>query len=253
MKRILFFAAALLALVGNTTTLSAQDIEQESITLTQRNIQEIHSSLPTLITVTAEDSDHITITIPMEAIPYVEFDIDHLSKVLSIKHSESYSSRKQLESIYNNKTPIDIRVPSSSITDIMNTSDMSITFENSSVGNWFQVINTGTMFIHGEALNAKDKIEFYNTGTLTSKIKYYNTSILCLTNTGFLLTSGSTTAKHIDQNSTGIENTNLEVACEKITIASTGSGVIRYHGTADDVEVTSTGKAHIRTSELNAE
>lgn len=253
MKRILFFAAALLALVGNTTTLSAQDIEQESITLTQRNIQEIHSSLPTLITVTAEDSDHITITIPMEAIPYVEFDIDHLSKVLSIKHSESYSSRKQLESIYNNKTPIDIRVPSSSITDIMNTSDMSITFENSSVGNWFQVINTGTMFIHGEALNAKDKIELYNTGTLTSKIKNYNTSILCLTNTGFLLTSGSTTAKHIDQNSTGIENTNLEVACEKITIASTGSGVIRYHGKADDVEVTSTGKAHIRTSELNAE
>ena len=41
MKRILFFAAVLLALVGNTTTLSAQDIEQESITLTQRNIQEI--------------------------------------------------------------------------------------------------------------------------------------------------------------------------------------------------------------------
>ena len=48
MKRILFFAAALLALAGSNTTLLAQEIEQENLTLSQRDIKEIHSSLPTL-------------------------------------------------------------------------------------------------------------------------------------------------------------------------------------------------------------
>lgn len=252
MKRILYFAIALIAIVAHSATLSAQETNKEIISLKPHKIKEIHASLPTNIVITADEDSDISITISTEAIPYVDFDINHTDNVLSIKHSQNYNSREQLASV-DPQEPIIIRVPSSSITDIMNTSDMSITFENCNVGNWFQVINTGTMFIHAEALNAKDKIELYNTGTMTSKVKNYNTSILCLTNTGFLFTDGSTTAKYIEQNSTGIENTDLRIACQKLSITSTGSGVIRYSGTADDVEVASTGKAHIRTSELNAE
>ena len=48
-----------------------------------------------------------------------------------------------------------------------------------------------------------------------------------------------------------IESTNLDVECRKLNITSTGSGVITYRGTADEVDIISTGRASIRTSELN--
>lgn len=251
MKRISIFLASLFAIVSNTTPLWAQTPQYETLTFDHNGIEEIHSTLPTKISITPAESGTITITFPSEAIPYIDFDLNHVDNVLSIKHSKSYKSRSELNSV-SEEHPIEVCVPTNSLRNIMNTSDMSISFESGDVGARFQIINTGSMFIHGKALNAKIKIEYYNTGTMTNYVENHNTELLCLTNTGFLLTKGNTTAKYVEQNSTGIENCNLCVACQKVVITSTGSGTINYRGTSDEVEVITTGTATIRTSELTA-
>ena len=71
-------------------------------------------------------------------------------------------------------------------------------------------------------------------------------------NTGFLYMRGATTAKSILQNSSGIENSLLNVNCQKLEILSTGKGIIEFHGVADDVTVANMGKATIKTSKLNS-
>ncbi|MBR5206697.1 MAG: DUF2807 domain-containing protein [Alistipes sp.] len=86
---------------------------------------------------------------------------------------------------------------------------------------------------------------------MISEIEGYTADNLMLTNTGYLYVNGKATAKYIEQNSTGIERRDLDVECRKLNITSTGSGVVTYRGTADEVDIISTGRAGIRTSELN--
>lgn len=74
-----------------------------------------------------------------------------------------------------------------------------------------------------------------------------------LTNVGYLFIEGTTTANYIEHNSVGRDNVDLEVACLKLDVTSTGSGVVEYRGTADEVNITSLGQAIIRTLELNDE
>lgn len=233
-------------------SLSAQGVDEKSITLHNGAIKEIHAILPTLITVTNSGDDRIDISFPADVEPYLDIEIIKQDNILSFDVKDKSKTRRELNAILE-KNPIRVHMSSSVLTSIMNTSDMSITFADGSVGEWFNIVNTGTIFVNGEVLKAKNKIECYNTGTFTSKIKSYDTDILGLTSTGFLYVNGTTSAKYIEQSSTGIENTNLKVACVKLTITSTGSGVINYEGTADDVEVMSTGSATIHTSKLNFE
>lgn len=252
MKNMMFGVTMILALLCGVTVLSAQDANIQNLRLHHACIEEIHSTLPTCITIANNSSDAIEISLPVNVEPYIEIEVDKKDNILSFDIKEQSMERRNIVSLLE-KNPIRVSLSSASLTNILNTSDMSITFEDGTVSKWFQVINTGTLFINGEALNAKDKIEYHNTGTFTSQIKHYNTDMLFLVNTGFLYTNGTTTAKYIEQASTGIENTDLEVACLKLSIHSTGSGVIKYKGSADEVEVLSTGKAKIRTSQLNRE
>lgn len=250
MRKIIFLVSLFIAPLCAVTTLSAQNTK--SITLHHGSIKEIHSTLPTCITVTNDGSDLIEISFPAAVEPYIKIEIDKRGNILDFDRADKRVSRDKLAQL-NDKNPIRVRMSSAVLSSILNTSDMSVAFEDGSVGEWFNIVNTGSIFVNGEVLKAKNKIEYYNTGTFTSEIKSYNTDILGLTSTGFLYVNGSTTAKYIDQSSTGIENTNLKVSCVKLTITSTGSGVIKYEGTADQVEVMSTGSATIHTSKLNYE
>ena len=252
MRKIMFLMSFVVVSICTVTTLSAQGIQEKSLMLHHGSIKEIHSTLPTTITVANDGSDAIEIVFPANVEPYLEIEIDKRDDILSFDVIDECITRRELNAVLQ-KSPIRVRMSTAVLSDILNTSDMSITFEDGSVGEWFQVINTGTLFVNGEVLNAKNKIEYYNTGTFTSQIKSYITDILCLTNTGFLYTKGTTTAKYVEQTSTGIENTDLVVCCNKLSITSTGSGVIKYKGGADDVEVMSTGRAKIHTSKLNSE
>ena len=252
MRKIMFCAALVVASLCTIATLSAQSTNVKSVTLHHAGIKEIHATVPTCITVANDTSDAIEIVFPADVERYLKIEIINKGDILSFDIKDESITHRELNAIMK-KNPIRVHMSSSVLTKVRNTSDMSITFADGSVGEWFQVTNTGTLFVNGEALKAQKKIEYYNTGTFTSQIKSYITDILCLTNTGFLYTKGTTTAKHVEQASTGIENTDLVVCCNKLSITSTGSGVIKYEGRADNVEVTSTGRAKIRTSKLNSE
>ena len=251
MRKIKFTATMFLAALCGVTALSAQDVNMQSLTLRHAGVKEIHATLPTCITVANNGSDAIEISFPANVEPYLEIEIIKKDNVLSFDVKDKSMPRRELNAILE-KNPIRVSMSSSVLTDILNTSDMSITFVDGSVGEFFQIINTGSIFVNGDVLKA-EKIEYYNTGAFTSEIKSYDADILCLTNTGFLYTKGTTTANYVEQSSTGIENTDLVVNCGKLSISSTGSGVIKYEGRADDVEVISTGRAKIRTSKLNSE
>lgn len=67
---------------------------------------------------------------------------------------------------------------------------MSLNIHRDSFTNWLEIINTSTPFINCKSLTAKDKIELYNTGTMTSNIKEYTADNLMLTNTGYLYVKG---------------------------------------------------------------
>lgn len=249
MRRISLSIALIMA---SLFSLSAQDADYKSMTLTFAELKEVHATIPTQITIAASDSDAIEVSYPADAEGYIDIFVDKKDSALIIKREKStIKSRRDLA--VSEKRPIRVSIPSSSIRRILNTSDMVLHIENSQFDNWVMIANTGTMGITGEAIEAKTKIEYYNTGTMTNQLKRHDTSMLMLSNTGFLLTQGETTATHIEQNSTGIENTDLKVSCQKLQVHSTGNGKIRYYGRADSVNVASTGNATIHTSELNAE
>lgn len=249
MKRISLSIALIMA---SLLSLSAQDADYKSMTLTFAELKEVHATIPTHITIAASDSDTIEVSYPEAAEEHINIFVDKKDSALIIKRDKSNTKSKK-NSLVSEKQPIRVRIPSSSIRRILNTSDMILHIENSTFDDWVMIANTGTMGITGEAIVAKTKIEYYNTGTLTNNLTLHDTSMLMLSNTGFLLTKGETTATYVEQNSTGIENTDLRVSCEKLEINSTGSGKIRYRGSADSVNIASTGSAHICTSELNAE
>lgn len=249
MKRI---SLSIWITIASIFSLSAQDANYKDTTLTFNELKEIHATLPTHITICDSDSDIIAISYPEAAEEYIDVSIDKKDSALIIKRKKAQQKSNKTAYV-SEKYPIRIRIPSSSIRRVLNTSDMILHLENSTFADWTMIANTGSLGITGETIKAKTKIEYYNTGTMTNNLKHHETSMLMLSNTGFLLTQGETSASHIEHSSTGIENTDLKVSCKKLEIHSTGKGVLRYRGKADLVSVASTGSAHIRTSELNAE
>ena len=113
------------------------------------------------------------------------------------------------------------------------------------------MVNTLTMSIIATDITAESNMEICNTGTMTMKVDNLNTEQLYTLNTGYLYLRGATTATAILQNSSGIENSLLNVDCQKLEIVSTGEGIIEFNGIADAVTVANMGKAKIKTSKLN--
>ena len=128
---------------------------------------------------------------------------------------------------------------------------MNLFFKSGKCADKLQMVNTLTMSIIATDITAESNMEICNTGTMTMKVDRLNTEQLYTLNTGYLYMRGATTATAILQNSSGIENSLLNVDCQKLEIVSTGEGIIEFHGIADAVTVANMGKAKIKTSKLN--
>ena len=236
-------------LISSLCVAEAQEMTKH-IDLSCQGLKEVQSEIPAVVTLVAGDSGEIDVEYPAAVEGYVNIYVK--GNILYLDRKDDTVTRKQLAPLADGN-PVRVRVSSSHIDSVVNTSEMDLVVEDSKFANILTIVNTRTMSVLGEAIEASHEVEIYNTGTMTCRIKQYNTDYLELVNTGWLYVNGTTTASVIEQQSTGIENTTLKVACKKLDISSTGSGVIIYSGSADDVSVIATGDATIRTSELNVE
>ena len=236
-------------LISSLCIAEAQEMTKH-IDLSCQGLKEVQSEIPAVVTLVAGDSGEIDVEYPAAVEGYVNIYVE--GNILYLDRKDDTVTRAQLAPLADGN-PVRVRVSSSHIDSVLNTSDMDLVVEDSKFANILTIVNTRTMSVLGEAIEALHEVEIYNTGTMTCRIKQYNTDYLELVNTGWLYVNGTTTACVVEQQSTGIENTTLKVACEKLDISSTGSGVIIYSGSADDVSVIATGDATIRTSVLNVE
>lgn len=236
-------------LISSLCVAEAQEMTKH-IDLSCQGLKEVQSEIPAVVTLVAGDSGEIDVEYPAAVEGYVNIYVE--GNILYLDRKDDTVTREQLAPLADGN-PVRVRVSSSHIDSVLNTSEMDLVVEDSKFANTLTIVNTRTMSVLGEAIEASHEVEIYNTGTMTCRIKQYNTDYLELVNTGWLYVNGTTTACVVEQQSTGIENTTLKVACEKLDISSTGSGVIIYSGSADDVSVIATGDATIRTSELNVE
>ena len=256
MKKIFFI---LMSVVCVMTTAQAQEVvnisqvENHTIAYTtaeirQSEIKEFISNLPATVTITDEDSDIIRVAAPTSVFPYLKFDFRDDTFAI-FKDNDAPS---KVMSMLGQLCHIEVTIPSQSLQSITNTSDMQLYFESGKCADKLLITNTLTMGIITSDITAESSIEIYNTGTMTMKVDNLNTKQLFTLNTGYLYMRGATTAKSVLQNSSGIENSLLNVDCQKLEIITTGEGIIEFHGIADDVTVANMGKATIKTSKLNS-
>lgn len=248
MKKI---AILLLSIVAMSYGVSAQQENIKRVEIKHKGVNEIQSSLPVLLRfVDGQDGD-IEIKYPASVEEFITVGFDENSDILIIKANGKDLPRK-FEDAVNEKQPILVNICASSIKSILNTSDMSIHFDRLKQAEALDIINTLTLSISGKELEATDKFQIYNTGTMTCRIKKMSSeSIFATNNMGYLHIEGVAEAKHIEYNSIGIDSLDLDVTCTKLQIATTGSGLIKCSGVADDVDVVSMGKTTIRLNELN--
>ena len=242
-----FVAAAQAQKVVSISKADNHAIEYTVTELRHSELKELISTLPATVTITDEESDIITIAAPTSVFPYLKFDFR--GDTLAI--ASDNDAPKKVMATLNQKCHIEVTIPSESLRSITNTSDMNLFFKSGKCADKLQMVNTLTMSIIATDITAESNIEIYNTGTMTMKVDNLNTEQLFTLNTGYLYMRGATTATAILQNSSGIENSLLNVDCQKLEIVSTGEGIIEFHGIADAVTVANMGKAKIKTSKLN--
>lgn len=232
---------------GSVTFSAINDIEYKSINLSAPMLCEIVSSLPVDIKLVEGDEGSIEISYPKQEEEWLDCRVmDGIRLIIAPKKDAMPKS-----TVISPKTPIFVKLSTSKLRSIIATADMDLEVECDRFHSWLQIISNSTMSIVAESISADSKIEILSNSTSTYKVKHWNTNNLVITNMGFLLLDGSTTAKSIEHTSSGIDNITLDVNCHKLDVTSVGSGTICYSGTADDVNIVSMGKATIRTSELN--
>lgn len=244
---VCFVAAAQAQKVVSISKADNHAIEYTVTELRHSELKELISTLPATVTITDEESDIITIAAPTSVFPYLKFDFRDDTLAIA---SDNDAPKKVMATL-NQKCHIEVTIPSESLRCITNTSDMNLYFKSGKCADKLQMVNTLTMSIIATDITAESNMEIYNTGTMTMKVDNLNTEQLYTLNTGYLYMRGATTATAILQNSSGIENSLLNVDCQKLEIVSTGEGIIEFHGIADDVTVANMGKAKIKTSKLN--
>ena len=247
LSAVCFVAAAQAQKVVSISKADNHAIEYTVTELRHSELKELISTLPATVTITDEESDIITIAAPTSVFPYLKFDFRDDTLAIA---SDNDTPKKVMTTL-NQKCHIEVTIPSESLRCITNTSDMNLYFKSGKCADKLQMVNTLTMSIIATDITAESNIEIYNTGTMTMKVDRLNTEQLYTLNTGYLYMRGATTATAILQNSSGIENSLLNVDCQKLEIVSTGEGLIEFHGIADAVTVANMGKAKIKTSKLN--
>lgn len=230
-------------------TTSENSLEYDTQIIEAPGLEEIVSHLPVVVTLVDGSDGHIEISYPKAEAEYLRCKVDDNGKSLTVGRNGDVEQPKR--SLISEHSPVRVTLSATTLRTIANAGDMSLNIERDSFDKWLNIVNSSTLFINADSISADDKIELVNHGTMSCHVDNWRTENLMLTNAGYLFIEGTTTAKYIEQNSIGIDSTNLNVDCSKIEVISTGSGVIEYHGTADEVNITSMGQATIRTSELN--
>uniref|UniRef100_UPI004055CE59 GIN domain-containing protein n=1 Tax=Alistipes sp. TaxID=1872444 RepID=UPI004055CE59 len=267
MRRVILVVALFVGVIASTTaqdkvayvvevtdgTVIASDdnLAYYTQTIEAPGLEEIVSHLPVVVTLVDGSEGHIEINYPKAEAEYLRCKVYDNGKSLIIGRNGDVEQPKR--SHISEHTPVRVTLSVTTLRSIANMGDMSLNIEHDSFDKWLNIVNSSTLFINASSISADDKIELVNHGTMTCHVDNWRTENLMLTNAGYLFVEGTTTAKYIEQNSIGIDSTNLEVDCSKLEVTSTGSGVIEYRGTADEVNITSLGQATIRTSELNNE
>ncbi len=232
---------------GEVTFNAINDIEYKSINLSAPALCEIVSSLPVDIKLVDGDEGSIEISYPKQEEEWLDCRVmDGIQLIIAPK-----KDAKPKSTVISPMTPIFVKLSTSKLRSIFATADMDLEVECDRFHSWLQIVSNSTMSIVAESITADSKIEILSNSTSTYNVKHWNTNNLVITNMGFLLLDGSTTAKTIEHASSGIDNITLDVNCHKLDVTSVGSGTICYSGTADEVNIVSMGKATIRTSALN--
>ena len=256
MRKIFFIALSAVCFVAaaqaqKVVSISKADkhnaIEYTVTELHHSELKELTSTLPATVTITDEESDIIRVAAPTSVFPYLKFDFRDDTFAIF----KDNDAPNKVMSTLNQNCHIEVTIPSKSLRSITNTSDMQLYFVSGKCADKLIITNTLTMGIITTDITAESSMEIYNTGTMTMKVDNLNTEQLFTMNTGYLYMRGATTAKSVLQNSSGIENSLLNVDCQKLEIVTTGEGIIEFHGVADDVTVANMGKAKIKTSKLN--
>lgn len=230
-----------------TQTAPVGEIEYKSVTLNCDNLHGVVILIPTQLTLAEGNEGEIEVSYPAVEEPYINFDVRDGEFIIGRNgHVEIPKN-----SVISEHVPIKVKVSSSNIRRILANADSIVTIERDVFNPNLEICNGNALGLNANSITAEQSIEILNTGTLTCDIREWNTKLLTINNMGYLYIDGSTTANNITHNSMGIDHTELDVECQKLEIVSNGKGLICYSGTADEVNITSMGKALIRTSELN--
>lgn len=267
MRRVILVVALFVGVIASTTAqdkvayvvegtdgtviTSDDNLAYYTQTIEAPGLEEIVSHLPVVVTLVDGSEGHIEVNYPKAEADYLKCRVDDSGRTLIVGRNWNIEQPKR--SLISEHSPVRVTLSVTTLRTITNAGDMSLNIKHDGFAEWLNIINSSTLFINADSISADAKIELVNNGTMTCHVNNWRTENLMLKNVGYLFIEGTTTANYIEHNSVGRDNVDLEVACLKLDVTSTGSGVVEYRGTADEVNITSLGQATIRTSELNNE
>lgn len=246
MKRLLFSFTLLAAIAAtscatsNASNISAAGSEQ-SMTFNADNLTIFTTTLPVEVVITDSKSPRATVDIPSKQI--AEWVVCRLhGSTLDIYQREGAGSR--LASL-SSDNPIKVRIESSSMTEISNTSSASVKCLNKLFGKSFTIQNTGNFVLTSDRIDIDKYFTIVNTGNLGFDLPAVNTGKdFEIRNTGnIVLDIGSIKASEriILTNTGRIECTTSTFGCKTWTYTNTGKTELSSGVTADEVLLRSTG------------
>lgn len=270
MKKQLLIIASLIvaAACASTHAGTPAPSNDKSMTFEAERITAFATTLPVEVVITDSSSPRAYVDIPSEEL--ARWIVCELRGSTLCIYQRKNAGRK-LDALSANN-PIKVRIESSEIGDISNTSSANITcrnkrFANSlsisntgalriladdmSLGGNFYAANTGRLSLNIKSMKASGKITLTNTGRITSNIENFECRVWDKSNTGVIDLSSRIKADKVICTGTGRDRLSLEVDCRYLEIVSTGAGDMKFTGHADDISITSTGSARISTAEVN--
>lgn len=267
MKKAAFIIASLIVATACASTHAGTPApsNDKSMTFEAERITAFTTTLPVEVVITDSSSPRAYVDIPSEEL--ARWVVCELRGSTLCIYQHKNAGRK-LDALSANN-PIKVRIESSEIGEICNTSSANVTLRNKRFANSLSISNTGALRISAgdialggnlytantgrltldiKNIKASDKITLTNTGRITSNIESFDCRIWDKSNTGVIDLSSRIKADKVVCTSTGRDRLSLEVDCRYLEIVSTGAGDMKFTGKADDISITSTGSARISTT-----
>lgn len=263
MKKILFLSLLLLIGVAQvsaqrpsryTKNLSVEDVEYKSVILSHPEVRQILMFVPVDLTIIDGEEGYIEISYPVVEEEYLRFGVRDDDKFIIGRNGDKETPKS---SILCDKIPVRVTVSLPNLCRIFGNSfnaNIDIFVEHDHFAPTLEICNGYSMSISGKSITAEESITIRNHGTLTFKVPYLNTTKLTSTTMdGFIYLHGSTNANTIYVSSAGIDNIDMMVECQDLSIFSRSRGVIRFTGSAENVSVSARRRstATIFLSELS--